>query len=255
VATVSDFSRAEVCAVACADLFRGDGEIMASPMGLLPTLGARLARLTHSPDLLLTDGESLILGGVPPLGESADVVEGWMPFRKVFDVVAYGRRHVVMGATQVDRHGNQNISCIGDFARPTRQLLGVRGAPGNTVNNKTSYWVPKHSPRVLVEQVDVVSGVGRTRAEEAGAAAARFHQVHRVVSNLAVLDFEGPEHTLRLVSVHPGVTADEVRQASGCEVHVEGEVPETRTPSTEELILIREVLDPRALRDREVPSP
>jgi acyl CoA:acetate/3-ketoacid CoA transferase beta subunit len=251
---VSDFSRAEVCAAACADLFRGDGEIMASPMGLLPTLGARLAKLTHSPDLLLTDGESLILGGVPPLGQSADVVEGWMPFRKVFDVVAYGRRHVVMGATQVDRHGNQNISCIGDFARPKRQLLGVRGAPGNTVNNKTSYWVPKHGPRVFVEQVDMVSGVGRKRAEEAGAAAARFHQVHRVVSNLGVLDFEGPDHTMRLVSVHPGVTVDEVRESSGCEIHVEDDVPETRTPTTEELVLVREVLDPKGLRDREVPS-
>ena len=249
-----DVTRAEVCAAAIADLFEGDGEIMASPMGLLPTLGARLAKLTHSPDLLITDGESLILGGVPPLGESADVVEGWIPFRKVFDVVAYGRRHVVMGATQVDRHGNQNISCIGDFAKPRRQLLGVRGAPGNTVNNKTSYWVPKHSPRVFVEQVDVVSGVGRQRAEQAGPAATRFHNVHRVVSNLGVLDFGGPDHTLRLVSVHPGVTIEEVLAASACEVVLEGGVPETRMPTTEELVLVREVLDPKSLRDREVPA-
>ena len=251
---MSDVSRAEVCASACADLFVDDGEIMASPMGLLPTLGARLAKLTHSPDLLITDGESLILGGVPPLGESADVVEGWIPFRKVFDVVAYGRRHVVMGATQVDRYGNQNISCIGDFDKPKRQLLGVRGAPGNTVNNKTSYWVPKQSNRVFVERVDMVSGVGRQRAEEAGPAATRFHNVHRVVSNLGVYDFEGPGHTIRLVSLHPGVTLDEVRQASGCDIHVAGEVPETRLPSMEELVLIREVLDPRSLRDREVPA-
>ncbi|HLN76341.1 MAG TPA: CoA-transferase [Nocardioidaceae bacterium] len=252
---MSDVSRAEVCASACADLFEDDGEIMASPMGLLPTLGARLAKLTHSPDLLITDGESLILGGVPPLGESADVVEGWIPFRRVFDVVAYGKRHVVMGATQVDRHGNQNISCIGDFDKPKRQLLGVRGAPGNTVNNKTSYWVPKQSSRVFVEHVDMVSGVGRQRAEEAGPAATRFHNVHRLVSNLGVYDFGGPDHTIRLVSLHPGVTVDEVRQASGCDIHVEGEVPDTRLPSMEELILIREVLDPRSLRDREVPTP
>ncbi len=79
----------------------------------------------------------------------ADVVEGWIPFRRVFDVVAYGKRHVMMGATQIDRHGNQNISAIGDFDRPTRQLLGARGAPGNTVNNRTSYWVPRHSPARL----------------------------------------------------------------------------------------------------------
>ena len=117
---------------------------------------------------MISDGESLFLAGAPPLFAKADVVEGWIPFRKVFDVVAYGKRHVMMGATQVDRHGNQNISAIGDFAQPKRQLLGSRGAPGNTVNNRTSYWVPKHSPRVFVEQVDVVSGVGPARAKRPG---------------------------------------------------------------------------------------
>ena len=141
-------------------------------MGLLPMLGVRLAKLTSNPDLVISDGESLFLAGVPPLFAKADVVEGWIPFRTVFDVVAYGKRHVMMGATQVDRHGNQNISAIGDFAQPKRQLLGSRGAPGNTVNNRTSYWVPKHSPRVFVEQVDIVSGVGPQRAKEAGPAAA-----------------------------------------------------------------------------------
>lgn len=247
-------TRAEVCAAALADLFRGDGEILASPMGLLPTLGARLAKLTHSPDLLVTDGESLILGDVPALGAPHRLVEGWIPFRTVFDVVAHGRRHVVMGATQVDRQGNQNISCIGDYENPTRQLLGVRGAPGNTVNNRTSYWVPKHSSRVLVDQVDTVCGVGRRRAEQAGPAAARFHDVHRVVTNLAVLDFAGPHDTIRLVSVHPGVTVDEVLGASGCDIHVDRDTPETRLPTTEELALVRNVLDPGFLRDREVPA-
>ena len=66
----------------------------------------------------------------------------------------------MMGASQLDRYGNQNISCIGDWARPKSQLLGVRGAPGNTINHPTSYWVPRHSPRVFVERVDMVSGIG-----------------------------------------------------------------------------------------------
>ena len=159
-AVMSDATRAEICAAAVADAFKDDGEIFASPMGLMPMLGVRLAKLTSNPELLISDGESLFLAGVPPLFATVDVVEGWIPFRKVFDVVAYGKRHVMMGATQVDRDGNQNISAIGDFARPKRQLSGSRGAPGNTVNNRTSYWVPRHSPRVFVEKVDVVSGVG-----------------------------------------------------------------------------------------------
>jgi acyl CoA:acetate/3-ketoacid CoA transferase beta subunit len=247
-------TRADVCGAAIADAFKDDGEIFASPMGLLPMLGVRLAKLTSNPDLVISDGESLYLAGVPPLFAKADVVEGWIPFRKVFDVVAYGKRHVMMGATQVDRHGNQNISAIGDFARPKRQLLGSRGAPGNTVNNRTSYWVPKHSPRVFVEQVDIVSGVGPRRAKEAGPAAAKHNDIHRVVTNLAVFDVKGDGDTLRLLSVHPGVSVDQVREATGFELAVGSDVPETRLPTTEELIIIREVLDPKAMRHKEVPE-
>jgi acyl CoA:acetate/3-ketoacid CoA transferase beta subunit len=249
-------TRADVCAAAIADAFADDGEIFASPMGLLPMLGVRLCRLTQNPDLVISDGESLFLASPPPLFARGDVVEGWIPFRRVFDVVAHGKRHVMMGATQVDRHGNQNISAIGDFARPKRQLLGSRGAPGNTVNNRTSYWVPKHSPRVFVEQVDVVSGVGPKRARAAGAAASRFNDIHRIVSDLAVLDVRGPDDTLRLLSVHPGVTLDEVREASGCDLHVDGDgpPPETRLPTAEELVLVNEVLDPRGMRFKEVPD-
>jgi acyl CoA:acetate/3-ketoacid CoA transferase beta subunit len=249
-------TRVDVCVAAIADAFADDGEIFASPMGLLPTLGVRLCRLTQNPDLVISDGESLFLAGPPPLGASGEVVEGWIPFGKVFDVVAHGSRHVMMGATQVDRHGNQNISAIGDFRRPTRQLLGSRGAPGNTVNNRTSYWVPRHSPRVFVEQVDVVTGVGPKRAHEAGPGASRFNDIHRIVSNLAVFDLRGPDDTLRLLTVHPGVTLDDVRAATGCDVTVDGDgpVPETRAPTAEEQVLVREVLDPTGLRFTEVPD-
>lgn len=255
----SDITRSEVCAAAIADAFKDDGEIFASPMGLLPMLGVRLAKLTSNPDLVISDGESLFLAGVPPLFAKGDVVEGFIPFRRVFDVVAYGKRHVMMGATQVDRHGNQNISAIGDFARPKRQLLGSRGAPGNTVNNRTSYWVPKQSPRVFVEQVDVVSGVGPKRAKEAGPAAARYNDIHRIVTNLGVFDVGGPDDTVRLRSVHPGVSVEEVQEASGFELSVaapdRSSVPTTREPSYAELVIIREMLDPKKLREREVPSP
>ena len=245
-------TRAEVCAAAIADAFKDDGEIFASPMGLLPMLGVRLAKLTSNPDLVISDGESLFLAGVPPLFAKGDVVEGFIPFRRVFDVVAYGKRHVMMGATQVDRHGNQNISAIGEFARPARQLLGSRGAPGNTVNNRTSYWVPKQSPRVFVEQVDVVSGVGPKRAKEAGPAAARYNDIHRIVTNLGVFDVRGPDDTVRLLSVHPGVGLEEVQEATGFDLRLTSDVPTTREPSYSELVIIREMLDPKSLRDREV---
>ena len=88
----------------------------------------------------------------------------------------------MMGATQVDRYGNQNIACIGDWHQPKAQLLGFRGAPGNTINHTTSYWIPNHSPKVFVEKVDVVCGIGYDRAARARASrASRFHEIRRVV--------------------------------------------------------------------------
>ncbi|MFE5603468.1 CoA-transferase subunit beta [Streptomyces coelicoflavus] len=247
-------TRAEYCVVACAEAWRGDGEVLASPMGTVPAIGARLAKLTFSPDLLLTDGEALLMADVPPVGQRPGAVEGWLPFRQHLALTATGRRHVMMGASQLDRHGNQNISCIGDWARPTRQLLGVRGAPVNTLNNPTSYWVPKHSARVFVERVDMVSGVGYDRAATAGPAATRYHRIPEVVTNLGVFDFETPDRTMRLRSLHPGVTVEQVTGATGFALTVPDEVPFTREPTEAELRLIREVVDPKGLREREVPA-
>ena len=238
-------SRAEYCVVACAEAWRGDGEILASPMGLIPSVGARLARRTFSPGLLLTDGEAMLVG---PDG----TVEGWLPYRQHLAMVTGGRRHVMMGASQIDRFGNQNISCIGDWRQPTRQLLGVRGAPVNTLNNPVSYWVPKHSARVFVPKVDLVCGVGHDNAAAAGPSATRFHRIPRVVSDLGVFDFATPDRSMRLASLHPGVTLDRVREATGFALTVPGDVPCTREPTEDELRLIREVIDPEGLRDREV---
>jgi acyl CoA:acetate/3-ketoacid CoA transferase beta subunit len=247
-------TRAEYCAVACAEVFRGDGEVMASAFGTAPALGARLALLTFSPDLVLTDGDAALVAGAPPLRAklSSLVLESHMPYRKVFDVVWSGRRNLIMMASQIDRTGNQNISAIGDWSRPKAQLVGVRGAPGNTVNHSTSYWVPNHSRRSFVERVDVVSGVGYERAAAAGPSASRFHEIRHVVSNLGVFDFDTPDKVMRLRSVHPGVTVAEIEEATGFELVVPDAVPETRMPTPEELDLIRTVLDPRGLREREI---
>jgi acyl CoA:acetate/3-ketoacid CoA transferase beta subunit len=247
-------TRAESCVIACADAWHGAGEVMASPFGTVPSLGARLAKRTFAPDLVLTDGEAALMVGAPSISAGADelVREAAMPYRSVFDVVWSGRRHIMMMASQIDRSGNQNISAIGDHSRPKVQLVGVRGAPGNSVNHPTSYWVPDHSVRTFVEQVDVVSGVGYARAAAAGAGATRFHDIRRVVSNLGVFDFETPEHTMRLRSYHPGTTVDDIVRATGFALVIPDDVAETRLPTPEELELLRTVLDPRSLRDREL---
>ena len=223
----------EICAVAIAEAFRGDGEILCNPIGTTPIIGGRLARATFEPAMVMTDAVSVLAANPLPVGDdnAERLVEAWMPYRDMFDVVWSGRRHIVMGASQIDAHGNQNLAAIGDWRRPKAQLLGLRGAPGNLVNHATTYWVPNHS----------------TRAS---------HEIRRVVSNLAVMDFEssgsGDEpRRMRLRSVHPGVTVDEVVEATGFELAVPDEVPESRLPTGEELHLIREVLDPQGYRKAE----
>ena len=255
---MSDYSRAEVCAAAIADAFRDDGEIFASPMGMLPMLGVRLAKLTSNPDLVISDGESLFLAGVPPLFAKGDVVEGWIPFRKVFDVVAYGKRHVMMGATQVDRHGNQNISAIGDFAQPRRQLLGSRGAPGNTVNNRTSLL----GAEALTARVRRGGRRrhGRRAAEGRGGGPGRCqvqrHPPDRQQPGRLRRPGARPDACgcSRCIPASPSTTS--ARPRASPSRWTEGSTPRCPRPGrrpTEELVIIREVLDPKTLRDREVP--
>lgn len=254
--TDTEITRAEVCIAACSDAWRGSGEVLAHAVGTIPVISARLARLTHEPDLVLSDGECFFVSDPPPLGKTASTgpatIEGWMPFRNIFDVLSSGRRHSMMGASQIDQWGNQNISAIGDWRKPKRQLIGVRGAPGNTVNHRVDYWVPRQSARVFVEAVDIVSGVGNDKVAGATNTALRFHDLGVVVTDLATFDYDA-DGRLRVRSIHPGVTPQEVRSATGFPLDT-SDVAVTRLPDAEELRLIREVIDPAGLRRREVPN-
>ncbi len=246
-------TRADVCALAVAECFRGDGEILVSAMGTTPSLGARLAKATFAPDLLMTDGFNLLLDRALPLGvePTGGDVEGWMPFEKVFETLWWGRRHVMMGASQIDRYGNQNIACIGAWNRPKVQLLGMRGAPGNTINHVTSYWVPNQSEKVMVREVDVVSGVGYDRARALGRGGGRFHEIRRVVTNLGVFDFDTPDCRMRLRSLHPGVELERVLDSTGFELVIPEGLDTTPIPNQEVLTRLRE-LDPRGFAQKEV---
>ena len=247
---MTEVTRAEYCAIACADLFADAGEIFASPMSTMSLIGARLAKLTSEPDLIITDGEALIFAEAPAVGGTAPI-EGYIPFSKVFDVVASGRRHVVMGANQIDKFGNQNLAAFGPLDKPTRQMFGLRGAPGNSINHATSYWVGKHNKRTFADQVDVVCGVGYDKVDPENPAF-RFLNNYQVITNLGVFDFQGPGRTFRAVTLHPDVTADEVAENTSFEVAGLAEAGVTREPTAEELRIIREVLDPKNFRDREV---
>jgi acyl CoA:acetate/3-ketoacid CoA transferase beta subunit len=120
------------------------------------------------------------------------------------------------------------------------------------VNHPVSYWVPRHTRRVFVDQVDMASGVGYDRVRALSKAIAGFHELRVVVTNLAVLDFGGPDHAMRLRSVHPGVSVSDVADATGFVLAAPLHVPQTRRPTAEELRIIRDQLDPESRRDQEL---
>ena len=248
--TTTTTTRADVCVAAVSDAFKGSGEVLAHAVGIVPAIGVRLAKATHTPELALSNGEAFMMSEAPPLLKSAaagGTPEAWVPFSRIFDIVASGRRHSMMGASQIDRHGNQNISSIGDWRRPKRQLIGVRGAPGNTVNHRVDYWVAKHSARIFVDKVDVASGVGNDRAT---GTAGKYHDLGVVVTNLAVFGYD-ESGLIKVNSIHPGVTPEELQEATGFEIDA-ANAPLTREPTSEELAIIAEH-DPKSLRFKEVP--
>jgi len=250
--TTPDYTLAELCITAAAEAWRDAGEVLASGLGLVPRLAVGLARLTFSPDLQMTDAEALLVAEPVPVGKRDGYrlqVEGWMPFRKVFEVLWSGRRHAMTMPTQIDRYGQINISYIGgEFTKPKVQLLGVRGIPGNTINHPCSFFVADHSKRSFVERVDMVSGAGYDPARWQAGVRADFHDLRLVVTNLAVLDFGGPAHAMRLRAVHPGVTVEQVEAATSFPLVRAADLHETAAPTSEQLHLIRTVLDPHDLR-------
>ncbi|MBI1773983.1 MAG: ketoacid CoA transferase [Proteobacteria bacterium] len=241
------YSLAELVIVAAAEAWRGNGEILASGIGIIPRLGAGLAKLTHSPDLLLTDGEAFLVEEPVPLGQSARAsrcAAGWMPYSRVFELLWKGRRHAMVMPAQIDRWGQTNISCLGDFRRPKVQMLGVRGFPGNSISHANSLFVPSHGTRAFVAgEVDMVAGAGfKAERWPPGTRAARV-DLRFIVTDLCVMDFGSDGHAIRVRSLHPGTTFDEVQAATGFPLQRVAEMPTTRPPDAEELAIIRR-LDP-----------
>src|SRR5262245_5823751 len=140
----TDYTRAELCIAAAAEAWRDDGEVLASGITVIPRLAASLACLTFNPDLLMTDGECMLVAEPVPVGPRGSYqpkIEAWMPYRASFELLWGGKRHIMGAPTQIDRWGATNISCIGgDHQKPKSQLLGARGFPGNSVHHAQSLW-------------------------------------------------------------------------------------------------------------------
>ena len=130
-----EFTLAELCIASASEAFEEDGESLATGIGIIPPLAASLAMKTCNRDLMMTDSESFMLSEPNPLGSrDANFIqanESWMGFSRIFDNVWSGRRHAMVGPSQIDRFGQTNISALGeDYRKPKVMMLGSRGFPG-----------------------------------------------------------------------------------------------------------------------------
>ena len=248
---MSDITLVDLCIVACSEAFRGNGEIVATGVGPVPRVAAGLAKLTHTPELMMTDGEAYLVEQPVPLGPRKyddRKPAGYLPFSRFFDSAGWsGRRHAMVTPTQLDRFGQINLSYMGGtYDKPKTQMLGVRGFPGNTIYHPNSFFFPAHGPRVFVPQVDMISGVGYNPAKRVGGGNFSGVSLRRIVTNLCVMDFGGPDHAVRVISLHPGVTFAEVEAATGFPL-IDAVAGETPLPTEEQLAIIAS-LDPHGIR-------
>jgi glutaconate CoA-transferase subunit B len=254
---VTEFSLAELCICAAAEAFRGDGEILATGIGVIPRLAASLAMKTFAPDLMMTDSEAWLLQAPNPLGERSpgftQANETWMGFSRIFDNVWSGRRHAMLAPSQIDRYGQSNTSALGGtYQQPKVMMLGARGFPGNSISHCNSFFVPAHSTRVFVEgECDFVSSIGYNPARLPRGRRLDDVQIRRVITDLCVMDFAGPGHQPQLLSLHPGVALQEVRDKTSFGIHVPDHVGLTAAPTEEQLAIISD-LDPHDLRAAQI---
>lgn len=255
--TATDYTLAELCIVAAAEAFRHDGEVLATGIGVIPRLAASLAMTSFNPDLMMTDSEAFLLSEPNPLGargaDFAQANETWMGFSRIFDNLWSGRRHAMLGPTQIDRFGQSNTSALGGtYQQPKVMMLGARGFPGNSISHPNSFFVPAHSPKVFVAgECDFVSSIGYNPARLPRGHAPDDVDIRLVVTDLCVMDFGGPDHQMRLLSLHPGITVDQVRDNTGFELETGQDLPLTAAPTLEQLAIIAR-MDPHNQRAHQI---
>ncbi len=249
---MSEVSLVDRVICAAAQAWKDDGEVLATGIGIVPRLAASLCMSSINTDLMMTDSEAWIVREPVPVGPRGDYAikrESHMGFARIFDNVWGGKRHAMVGPTQIDRFGQANISMIGaDYARPKSMMLGVRGFPGNSINHANSFFVPNHSTKVFVAgEVDMVASAGYNPARLARGWSLEDIDIRFVFTNLCVMDFGGPQRQMRLRSLHPGVSVEQVQAATGFALHASDDVPETAAPTAAQLALLAG-LDPHNLR-------
>ncbi|HEU4348048.1 MAG TPA: CoA-transferase [Actinoplanes sp.] len=214
----------------------------------LPSTAANLARRTHAPDLVLVY-ESGTIGAKPgrlPLsigdGILAVTADAVVSVPEMFNYwLQPGRVDVgFLGAAQIDRFGNINTTVIGDYADPKVRLPGAGGAPEIAASCGEVIVVVRQSRRTFVERVDFVTSVGYgTGPGDREKLGLRGRGPVMIITDLGVLEPDPATCEFTLTHVHPGVTADDVRAATGWPLAVSGALDVTSPPTGGELTALR----------------
>lgn len=259
-----DYSVDELMIAVLADLFQDDDQVCNGMASFIPVSAFMLAKLTHAPDLLwLASAAGL---DPRPVRVPASTLESELWRDSVMYLEQYGDfwnyvlngrwiQKFCVGAAQLDMYGNANNSVIGkDYHAPKVRLPGTAGLGDmGSIGKELYYWNPNHSPKTLVEKVDFISAAGYLDGGDARERLGLEGGPQIVVTNLAVMDFHPTSKRMRLKSIHPGITIEKVKDATGFELLIpEDVIPETNPPTKAQVKLIREVIDPDEMRKKEL---
>ncbi|MGC3874369.1 CoA-transferase subunit beta [Halomonas sp. GXIMD04776] len=216
----------------------------------LPSEAANLARLTHAPDVVLIyeSGTLQTKPEVLPLSiGDGELCESALTTVSVPEMFRYWLQggHVsvgFLGTAQIDRFANLNTTLIGDYAAPKVRLPGGGGAPEIATNAGEVFVTLKHSKRTFVKDVDFVTtlgfgrdGKGRDDVPNIGKGPTR------VITDLCVMKPDPITKELTVTSLHPGVTKEDVIEATGWEVRFADSLEATPEPNARELEVLREL--------------
>jgi glutaconate CoA-transferase subunit B len=216
----------------------------------LPSAACNLARLTHAPRIHLIY-ESGTLGTRPevlPLsigdGELCETALTTVSVPEIFRYWLQGGRVTVgfLGGAQVDRFGNLNSTVIGDYASPKVRLPGSGGATEIATGCAQIFIVMPQGPRSFVKRLDFLTtlGHGRTGRERRELGILTLGPT-LLVTDLCMMRPDPVTSEMVVVSLHPGITREQVREKTGWEVRFAERVVETPPPNTEELAVLREL--------------
>jgi glutaconate CoA-transferase subunit B len=225
----------------------------------LPNIAVNLAARTVSPGLELVY-EAGVFGARParlPLSiGDPTIVTGATAAVSMFELFAFYLQGGLidvgfLGGAQIDRYGNLNTTVIGPYDAPTTRLPGSGGACEIAINAGEIFVIMRQSRRSFVERIDFQTSPGNlgARADTAGPMRRPGRGPTVVVTDLAVFRFDA-DGEMAVESLHPGVTADQLRDAMAWEPRWGASVGVTEAPSAEELRLIREELDPAGVSSR-----